>query len=105
MDRIIINEAHLILTAADYCEYMGLLAILRQIVCPLVYSTATLPPYSEFDLKQSLCLTHPITYRTSSDRPNLEYRVQSTIPARGDESREEILTAAAERFYLEDRHT
>lgn len=110
LDRIVIDEAHLILTAADYREHLGLLAILRQIACPLVCLTATLPPYGELDLKQALFLTYPVIYRASSDRPNLEYCVQTIGPLRMDEpkespSREEILVTAVEEVYRKDSQT
>ncbi len=77
LDRLVIDEAHLILTAADYREQLGLLGVLRRIACPLICLTATLPPGGELDLKQSLFLSHPTIYRVSSDRPNLEYCVQA----------------------------
>ncbi|KAL2038903.1 hypothetical protein N7G274_008425 [Stereocaulon virgatum] len=107
LDRLVIDEAHLILTAADYREYSGLLGVLRQIACPLICLTATLPPGAELDLKQSLFLSHPTIYRVSSDRPNLEYCVQSIVQPQslGNHERldrDMLLAAAAEKVDLED---
>ncbi len=108
LDRLVIDEAHLILTASDYREHLGLLAILRQIPCPLICLTATLPPIGELDLKESLFLSYPTIHRVSSDRRNLEYCVQSTtgfLQALGIKDpldQDDVLAAAAETVYLED---
>ena len=80
LDRLILDEAHLILTAAYYREHLGLLGVLRRIACSFTCLTATLPPHGELDLQQSLFLSRPVIQRASSDRPNLEYCVQS-LPA------------------------
>ncbi len=108
LDRLVIDEAHLILTATDYREQLGLLGVLRQIACPLICLTATLPPGGEFDLKQSLFLSHPTIYRGSSDRPNLEYCVQLITQPQSPEiqerlDRDELLAAAADKVNSEDR--
>ena len=110
LDRLVIDEAHLILTAAGYREHLGLLGALRQIACPLICLTATLPPSGELDLKQSLFLSRPVIHRVSSDRPNLEYCVQSIAYPRSQGGRgrldiEELLGRAAEEVAAEDyRH-
>ena len=77
VDRLILDEAHLVLTASSYRENLGRLGMLRQVPCPFVCLTATLPPHGELDLAQSLLLSHPTVQRASSDRPNLEYCVRS----------------------------
>ena len=77
LDRLIIDEAHLILTSAHYREKLGLLGVLRQVPCPIVCMTATLPPLAVNVFKEQLRMTQLETLRSSCDRPNLEYCVQS----------------------------
>ena len=50
IDRLILDEAYLVLTTSDYHENLGLLRILRQIIYPFIYLTTTLLPYKELDL-------------------------------------------------------
>ena len=77
LDRLVIDEAYLILTASHYREKLGLLGVLRRVLCPLVCITATLPFTAVFSLKDQLRLTQLETIRTSSDRLNLKYCVQT----------------------------
>jgi len=112
LDRLILDEAHLVVTASDYRENLGLLAILRQIPCPLVCLTATLPPIAEFDLRQSLFMSHPAIHRVSSDRPQLEYCVESAAslvrlqaPESQHGSQDELLIRAAGIIYVRDLET
>lgn len=76
LDRLVIDEAHLILTAAHYRENLGLLGVLRRVGCPILCLTATLPPVGERELKQSLHFTQTEMLRVSSDRANLQYSIQ-----------------------------
>ncbi len=76
LNRLILDEAHLVIIALDYRENLGLLIILRQIPYPLVYLTIILLLIAEFDLRQSLFISYLAIYRVSSDRPQLEYRVE-----------------------------
>ncbi|MCJ1485470.1 hypothetical protein MMC06_005644 [Schaereria dolodes] len=76
LDHIILNEAHLMLTASYYCQELRHLITLRQFPCPFIYLTATLPPPAERDLKWSLSFTAAEMLRVSSDRPNLQYCIQ-----------------------------
>lgn len=82
LDRIVLNEAHLLLTAAHYRACLTLLALLRRVHCPFVCLTATLPPCAELELRQMLSFTTAETLRASSDRSNLQYLVQR-VPERG----------------------
>jgi hypothetical protein len=75
LDRIVMDEAHLLLTAKHYREQLATLGALRQIKCPFVCLTATLPPFGESTLHDELNLTQPDLLRASSDRPNLVYEV------------------------------
>ena len=76
VDRLILDEAHLVVTASHYRDNLGWLGALRQVPCPFICLTATLPPHGMLELTQSLHLTHPTIQRVSSDRPNLAYSVQ-----------------------------
>lgn len=73
LNRIVLNEAHLLLTASHYRENLGSLGVLRRVKCSFVCITATLFPSAELELKQLLLFTSLETLRASSDRPNIEY--------------------------------
>ena len=51
LDRIILDEAHLMLTASHYCQKLRRLITLQQFPCPFMYLTTTLPPPTKRDLK------------------------------------------------------
>ena len=82
LDRIVLDEAHLLLTAAHYRACLTLLANLRRVHCPFVCLTATLPPCAELELRLMLNFTAVETLRASSDRSNLQYLIQK-VPERG----------------------
>ena len=99
LDRIVLEEAHLVLTASHYREHLGMLGVIRQVQCPFVCLTGTLPPTAEYDLQQSLYLSAFLKrLRASSDRPYIEYCVQRLqYPQSAPEfrpSREELLIQA-----------
>lgn len=78
LDRIVLDEAHLILTASYYREQLPSLSILQRFHCPLICLTATLPPSAEREFRKMLCLTPDLeTLRVSCNRPNLRYCIQS----------------------------
>ena len=76
LDRLIIDKAHLILTAAHYRENLELLRVLRQVRYLIVCLTATLPPIEERELKQSLHFTQTEMLRVNSNRVNIKYCIQ-----------------------------
>jgi superfamily II DNA helicase RecQ len=80
LDWLILEEAHLLLTASHYRGRLALIAQLRRYGCPFVCLTATLPPSAESELKGLLNFTMPEVLRASSDRPNLCYKVRE-LPA------------------------
>ena len=43
LGRIVFNEAHLTITASDYCQAMVNLALIRNVRIQFIYLTATLP--------------------------------------------------------------
>ena len=112
LDRLILDEAYLVVIALDYRENLGLLIILRQIPCPLVCLIITLLLIAEFDLRQSLFMSHPAIHRVSSDRPQLEYRVElaaSLVRLQALESQhgsqDELLIRAAGLIYVSNLKT
>jgi superfamily II DNA or RNA helicase len=89
LDRIFLDECHLILTAADYRELLPRLEQLRLLPCPLVMLTATLPPAMEEAFDQAMTLRGQCqvegssifsTYiRASTNRLNFAYSVETAI--------------------------
>lgn len=97
LDRLVLDEAHLLLTAMHYREQLGLLGTLRRFACPFVCMTATLPPSSERDLSDLLQMQRPETLRVSADRANLCYRIQSLGSAKAPQGlRARLIDAAVE---------
>ena len=76
LDRIVLDEAHLLLTASHYRDHLGLLSQLRQLRCPFIGMTATLPPSSERELTDLLGMSACDQLRVNADRPNLCYRIR-----------------------------
>ena len=96
VDRIILDEAHLLLTAAYYSKELPAINSLRQVHVPFVCMTGTLPPFASFELEKQLYMTQCERLRASSNRPNLEYRVQSIDPAKPGLERNQSLLEYAE---------
>jgi superfamily II DNA helicase RecQ len=80
LDRIVLDEAYLSLTAADYRPLIGLLNKLRRQACPFVALSATLPPSMTERLKEELMMPRAISIRSTINRPNLSYRVTRLLP-------------------------
>lgn len=102
LDRIVLDEAHLLLTAGHYRRKIVAVGVLRRIPCPFVCMTATLPPFAELEMKTLLHFTQCDTLRASSDRPNLEYRVQWLDAVRGASRGEKELVEEAAKVCLQD---
>ncbi|KAF4335798.1 tlh3 [Fusarium beomiforme] len=77
LDRIVIDECHLTITASCYRRSMSQLAWhVRQIRTQTVWLTATLPPiYQELFFEHNK-LVRPHIVRESTNRPNIRYIVQ-----------------------------
>jgi superfamily II DNA helicase RecQ len=75
LDRIVVDECHLTITAADYRESMVNVALIRQIRTQFVYLTATLPPSMQPAFERQNYLYQPKVIRASSNRANLLYMV------------------------------
>ncbi|KAK5020796.1 hypothetical protein LTS07_011432 [Exophiala sideris] len=76
LDRIVFDEAHLILTASDYRPKMALLRFLRDLRCQVVFLTATLPPILIQQFQQRMLLEQPQIIRDVTFRRNLQYVIR-----------------------------
>ena len=75
LNCIVLNEAHLLLTAAHYHKNLRLLRVLWHISCLWVCMTVTLSSSAELELKQSLFLTQLIILCANSNCSNLKYQI------------------------------
>lgn len=79
LDRIVLDEAHLVLNAADYRDQVTRLRFLRAIPVPFICLTGTLPVSFYPELKIALGMTRPQLIRSSSDRPNLQFSIKRVL--------------------------
>jgi superfamily II DNA helicase RecQ len=78
LERIIIDEGHLTITASDYRPCMAQLGwYVRQVRTQTVWLTATLPPVMEEEFIEHNKLVKPRIIRESTNRPNIKYMVSS----------------------------
>ncbi|KAJ9421294.1 hypothetical protein QL093DRAFT_2576904 [Fusarium oxysporum] len=77
LDRIVVDECHLTITAGSYRRSMSQLAWhVRQIRTQTIWLTATLPPvYQELFIEHNK-LVRPHVIRESTNRPNIRYIVR-----------------------------
>ena len=76
LDRVVIDECHLTITASDYRPCMSQLAWhIRQLRTQSVWLTATLPPVMEREFVKHNKLVKPRIIRESTNRPNIRYLV------------------------------
>jgi len=77
LSRIVIDEAHLIVTSASYREAMhdffSLARCTKSTICP---SLSHLPPSMESEVKDKFMLYRSVTVRSSTVRTNLIYKIQ-----------------------------
>jgi superfamily II DNA helicase RecQ len=92
LDRIVVDECHLTITAVDYRPAMVDLAIIRSLRTQFVYLTATLPPSMQTEFEERNYLLHPRVVRASSNRPNIFYKVHRAKRGKGS-----LLEQAAKR--------
>ena len=94
LDRIIFDEAHLIVTSANYRYQMHSLKRLRIFATQFVFFSATLPDFVLSKLEESMVLTKNTVLRTSTIRNNISYRVKVFPKTVRQESErfEEVLT-------------
>lgn len=73
--RVIVDEAHLILSHASFRPIMSVLGWLGAQHIPICIQTATLPPHLELPMWNMLGVTTSITVRAPTSRPNISIRV------------------------------
>lgn len=84
LDRVVLDECHLTFTAADeYRRRLRGLVLLRNLDCPLVFLTGTLPPLRQREFEHAMQLQNPLYLRASSHRLNIEYSVLRVRNGRG----------------------
>lgn len=83
LDRIVIDECHLTVTAVDYRPSVVELTVLRSLRTQFVYLTATLPPYMQTEFEERNYLHRPKIVRKSTNRPNILYMVRKAESGRG----------------------
>lgn len=88
LDCIVLDEAHLILTAGHYRERLDRLGYLQTLHCPFVCLIVTLPPCAEPDLRKILYLSQLRIICGRRGRHNLRYTIQLVQPLRRSKSRE-----------------
>jgi len=83
LDRIVIDECHLTITANDYRPCMAQLGwYLRQVRTQTVWLTATLPPLMQEEFIKHNKLVRPQIVWESTNRPNIRYMI-SLMDAEG----------------------
>jgi superfamily II DNA helicase RecQ len=84
LDRVVIDECHLTFTAADeYRRKLRGLVLLRNLSCPFVFLTGTLPPLGQREFEEAMQLQNPLYIRASSHRVNAQYSVLRVRNGRG----------------------
>jgi superfamily II DNA helicase RecQ len=79
LDRVVVDESHLILTASDYRPKLKLIKHLRTIRCQFVFLSATLPPLLLTSFYHRLLLFDPVVIRSHHTfRRDLQYTVAFT---------------------------
>jgi superfamily II DNA helicase RecQ len=73
--RIVLDEAHLTVTASEYRPAMVDLALIRGVRTQFVYLTATLPPAMQATFETQNHLANSKVVRASTNRRNLFYLV------------------------------
>jgi hypothetical protein len=77
LDRVVIDECHLTITASEYRESMVQLGwYVGQLTTQTVWLTATLPPIMQDAFYLQNKLVRPDVVRESTNRPNIRYIVQ-----------------------------
>jgi Orsellinic acid/F9775 biosynthesis cluster protein D/DEAD/DEAH box helicase/Helicase conserved C-terminal domain len=81
LDRVVLDESHLILTASDYRPKLKLIKHLRALRCQFVFLSGTLPPILMPTFCQRLCLFNPEVIRSDQTfRRDLQYAVVFVQP-------------------------
>lgn len=97
LDRIVVDECHLTVIAAEYRPSIVDLTAIRTLRTQFVYLTATLPPSMRAELDERNYLHHPTVIRASSNRPNIFYMVR-TIDGRAGSLLEQAAAEARDAW-------
>ena len=76
LDRIVVDECHLTVVAAEYRPSIIELTAIRSLRTQFVYLTATLPPSMRAEFEERNYLYYPTVIRALSNRPNIFYMVR-----------------------------
>jgi superfamily II DNA helicase RecQ len=83
LDRIVVDECHLTVVAAEYRPSIIELTAIRSLRTQFVYLTATLPPSMRAEFEDRNYLYHPTVIRAPSNRPNIFYMVRKVDAGAG----------------------
>jgi superfamily II DNA helicase RecQ len=94
LDRVVIDECHLTFTAADeYRRKLRGLVLLRNLGCPFVFLTGTLPPLCQREFEEAMQLQNPLYIRASSHRVKAQYSVLRVRNGRGPMEAKKLVDA------------
>ena len=99
LNRIIFNECHLIVTAANYRDSMHNLKKLRLIITQFVFLSATLSVSVLQEMNKMLFLLNNVIIRASTVRHNIAYSVKQMTSSVLEEQFSEVLN-----FLLEEKN-
>jgi superfamily II DNA helicase RecQ len=92
--RVRIDECHLTFTAADeYRRKLRGLVLLRNLGCPFVFLTGTLPPLCQREFEEAMQLQNPLYIRASSHRVKAQYSVLRVRNGRGPMEAKKLVDA------------
>lgn len=83
LDRIVVDECHLIVTAVEYRPTMMDVTAVRCLHTQFIYMTTTLPPSIQAEFEERNYLVYPTTIRASSNRSNIFYIVRKADYQKG----------------------
>ncbi|KAH8591172.1 P-loop containing nucleoside triphosphate hydrolase protein [Bisporella sp. PMI_857] len=94
LDRVVFDECHLTFTAAtEYRRKLRGLVLLRNLGCPFVFLTGTLPPLCQREFEEAMQLQNPRYIRASSHRVNAYYSVLRVRNGRGPMEAKKLVDA------------
>lgn len=84
LDRVVFDEAHLVLTASSYRPKMALVQQLRQLHCQVVFLTATLPPTMQAPIRVATVVeaAPSDSFRQLSTRHSLSHQTKQRRQSR-----------------------
>jgi len=106
LDRVVIDEAHLLLTTTRYRPKMALLRFLRELRTQLVLLSATLPPIMMDEFTEKMFLDHARVIRDITFRPDIWYNMRQHTPTtdHGDETFDDYLVSQVQEVLTHYAH-